>query len=78
MLSDILRQTLDSPTRKCVVGQWVDKQSKEDQELLQQVFSSSRVVMSTLHAKLTVSGGVTFGVTIFKAHIKGTCTCPKT
>ena len=77
MLSDILRQTLDAPARKCVVGQWVDKQSKEDQELLQKVFGSQRLVMSTLHAKLTESGGVTFGVTIFKSHIKGSCTCPK-
>jgi hypothetical protein len=76
MLSDILRQTLDAPARKCVVGQWVEEQSKEDQELLKQVFASPRLVMSTLHAKLTESG-VTFGVTIFKSHIKGTCTCPK-
>lgn len=77
MLSDILRQTFDAPARKCVVGQWVDKQSKEDQELLQQVLGSQRLVMSTLHARLAESGEITFGVTIFKSHIKGTCTCPK-
>jgi hypothetical protein len=76
MLSDILRQTLDAPARKCVVGQWVDEQSKEDQELLLQVFASPRLVMSTLHNKL-MDAGITFGVTIFKSHIKGTCTCPK-
>jgi hypothetical protein len=76
MLSDILRQTLDAPHRKCVVGQWVEEQSKEDQELLKQVFDSPRLVMSNLHTKL-VEAGVTFGVTIFKSHIKGTCTCPK-
>jgi hypothetical protein len=58
------------------VGQWVDEQSKEDQDLLQQVFASPRLIMSNLHAKLKESG-VTFGITIFKSHIKGTCTCPK-
>jgi hypothetical protein len=77
MLSDILRQVFDTPERKCVVGQWVDEQNTEDQELLQQVFNSQRLVMSKLHAKLKESGDITFGVTIFKSHIKGTCTCPK-
>jgi len=76
VLSDILRQTLDAPAQKCVVGQWVEQQSKEDQELLLQVFASPRLVMSTLHTKLT-DAGITFGVTSFKSHIRGSCTCPK-
>jgi hypothetical protein len=77
MLTEILRQTLDAPPKKCLVGQWVEEQAPEDQNLLIQVFASSKVVMSDLHKKLVEQAGVTFGVTSFKAHIKGSCVCPK-
>ena len=77
MLTEILRQTLDAPRKKCIVGQWVDEQKPEDKDLLHKVFTSSKVVMSDLHKKLVDSAGITFGVTSFKAHIKGSCVCPK-
>lgn len=77
MLTEILRQTLDAKPKKCVVGQWVEQQSEEDQDLLHQVFNSNKIVMSDLHKKLVDNAGITFGVTTFKSHIKGTCVCPK-
>lgn len=77
MLSEILRQTLDAPPKKCIVGKWVDEQSTEDKELLHKVFTSTKIVMSDLHKKLVDNAGVDFGITTFKAHIKGSCVCPK-
>lgn len=75
MLSDILRQTLDAAPKRCVVGKWVLSQTPEDQELLTQVFKSPKVVMSDLYRRLADEIGVPYGITSFKSHMKGVCTC---
>ena len=75
MLEDILRKHLEEPQRKCVVGKWVDEQEPNIKELFSELMKKQRI-LSQVHRNLSASG-ITFGITTFKAHMQGTCTCQK-
>jgi hypothetical protein len=76
MLTEILQQALEPVKNLCACGTWISQKSEEDQKLFNKVMVESKLPMSDLFAKLSPLG-LPFGITTFKSHIKGTCTCPK-
>lgn len=73
MLEDILRKHLEEPQRRCVVGKWVNEQDPVVKELFSELMKKQRV-FSQVHRDLS-SLGIPFGITTFKSHMQGTCTC---
>jgi hypothetical protein len=76
MIADILREHLETVTKpiKCTVGNWIDDQEPEVNELLLGL-AAIDVNVSALFRSLEQE--VPFRLTTFKIHMKGNCTCPK-
>lgn len=78
MIADILQEHLEGkPQRtKCLVGKWLAEQDKQVNEVFEKLKSKSNLNVSGLYMDLQPYQ-LTFQLTTFKTHMKGTCTCPK-
>ena len=75
MLEEILRKHLEEPAKKCAVGKWLDEQDPNIKDLFSELMKKQRV-LSQVHRDLSALG-IPFGITTFKSHMQGTCTCQK-
>jgi hypothetical protein len=77
MLIDVLKQHLEGTKPKCSAGKWVTEQPEDFQNAFKLISQKSDVNMSTLYRDLSTVDALPFGITTFKSHLKGTCSCPQ-
>jgi hypothetical protein len=78
MIENILKEHLEGkPHRtKCLVGKWLLTEDKQTNEMFEKLKEKPNLNVSGLYMDLQPYK-LTFQLTTFKTHMKGTCTCPK-
>jgi len=62
---------------KCRVGRWFGDLSEEEQQALGDLLRKPRVNRTEVYEKLSQIIELPFKITLFKSHVKGSCSCPK-
>lgn len=75
MLEQVLKDFVNAPTEGCVVNRWINQQTPEVQELLEQAKTKKDVNLHTLFKVMNKAAELPFKVTIFRMHIGGQCKC---
>lgn len=76
---DILSKhlTITSEPSYCVVHTWIASLSEEEQLIMRELKNNPKVVLAQLFYDLTKETELPFKITVFRAHMKGYCVCPK-
>ena len=76
---DILNKHLEGAKEGCVVGKWVDTLTDEEQKAFALIKEKNELVsLNAMFQDLFDSQELPFGLTSFRTHFRGTCTCQKT
>jgi hypothetical protein len=74
----IVQRHLDSAKEGCVVGKWVETLADEEQKAFAIVKErNSLVSLNAMFQDLFESQDLPFGLTSFRTHFRGKCTCQK-
>ena len=74
MMIDVLKQHLEGTPSKCATGKWLAEQEAEIQDAFASLSTRGNINMTSLYQGLS-QYDIPFGITTFKSHLKGTCTC---
>lgn len=76
---DILNKHLEGAKEGCVVGKWVETLTEEEQKAFALIKEKNELVsLNAMFQDLFDSQELPFGLTSFRTHFRGTCTCQKT
>ena len=76
MIDELRELVKRSEVSRCLVGNWLESQDKEVQQLLDQLRNNPRVNKTELLRVLQSSqANLPFKRTAFEAHMKGICAC---
>lgn len=76
---DILNSHLNDAKEGCVVGKWVDGLSEEEKSAFALIKEKNSLVsLNGMYRDIADSQDLPFGMTSFRTHFRGTCTCQKT
>lgn len=76
---DILTLHLEGAKEGCVVEKWIDTLSDEEQKAFALIKERNELVsLNAMFQDLSFSQELPFGLTSFRTHFRGTCTCQKT
>lgn len=79
MMLDILNKHLEGAKEGCVVGKWVETLTDEEQKAFALIKEKNELVsLNAMFQDLFDSQDLPFGLTSFRTHFRGTCTCQKT
>lgn len=74
---DILTKHMEPETHVCVVAEWQNGLIMEYQEALNKVRNNQKLNAKKLYDELNEAEPLPFGLTAFRAHLRGYCTCQK-
>ena len=75
---DILSKHLEGPSKKCNAALWINTLSEEEQKALELIKENSKnIKLAVLFKELSAGGYLPLGLTAFRSHLRGYCTCQK-
>jgi hypothetical protein len=72
---DVLNKHLVAAPALCVVGQWTNTLTQEEQEAFTALRNNSKVIAASLYKDLNDETELPFKLTAFRSHMRGYCTC---
>jgi len=75
----ILQKHLNGAKEGCVVGKWIDSLKEDEQKAFSLIKEKNELVsLNGMFHELYEAQDLPFGLTSFRTHFRGTCTCQKT
>lgn len=75
----ILQKHLETAKIGCVVSKWIETLNKEEQDAFALIREKNTLVsLSAMFEDLNSNQDLPFGMTSFRGHFRGKCTCQKT
>jgi hypothetical protein len=76
---EVLNNHLNSAKEGCVVGKWIDDLDAETQTAFSLIKEKNLLVsLTAMYQDLDETQDLPFGLTSFRTHFRGSCTCLKT
>ena len=73
---DILSKHLEGPSKKCNAALWINTLPEEEQKALELIKENSKnIKLAVLFKELSEGGYLPLGLTAFRSHLRGYCTC---
>lgn len=76
MLDTVLEAYLNKPAEvKCLVGKWVLSKDTAFQELFRKIENHPNLNLAELYKDMSAEESLPFKLTLFRAHMRGDCSC---
>jgi hypothetical protein len=74
---DLVASLTKDYENKCRVGRWFDTLDVEERTALESLLAKPRANRTEVYERLCDITTLPFKITLFKDHLKGSCSCPK-